>query len=217
MLRDAGSSARSGSGSDSGSGSAGSSSSANYTANEAEEEAEAEAFAEARFASIERAFAAAKAKGVQSSTRLVKELRALFMAGTFEVELIDDSLLVWEVALHDWAFDPSSPLSKDLEALSEAAGDLVPLILRVHFSADFPFSPPLVYVARPTVRSEYVFDGALCMEMLVDWQPQYGNVESMLVQISAFLAHSGARVETACKGEAAAADANDPAARRLSV
>ena len=85
MLCATGSSARSGSGSGSGSGSAGSSSSANYTANEAEEEAEAEAFAEARFASIERAFAAAKAKGVQSSTRLVKELRALFMAGTFEV------------------------------------------------------------------------------------------------------------------------------------
>ena len=38
-----------------------------------------------------------------------------------KVELIDDSLLVWEVALHDWAFDPSSPLSKDLEARSTAA------------------------------------------------------------------------------------------------
>ena len=32
------------------------------------------------------------------------------------------------------------------------------------------------------------------MEMLVDWQPQFGNVESMLVQIAAFLAMSDTRV-----------------------
>ena len=42
--------------------------------------------------------------------------------------------------------------------------------------------------------SEYIFDGALCMELLVDWRPQYGNVEAMLVQISAFLSMSGARI-----------------------
>ena len=28
---------------------------------------------------------------------------------------------------------------------------------------------------------------ALCMEMLVEWQPQYGNIEAMLVQICAFV------------------------------
>ena len=29
---------------------------------------------------------------------------------------------------------------------------------------------------------------------MVDWQPTYGNIESLLVQICAFLAHSNARV-----------------------
>jgi hypothetical protein len=41
-----------------------------------------------------------------------------------------------------------------------------------------------------------LFDGALCMEMLVDWQPTFGNVEALLVQICAFLAHSNARVKS---------------------
>jgi len=103
-----------------------------------------------------------------------------------------------------------------LQALSEARDDVVPLVLRIHFPDDFPFSPPLVFCASPTLHSEYVFDGALCMEMLVDWQPTYGNVETMLVQVTAFLSHSSARIASCMQkaggaaAAAAAASAEEP-------
>ena len=72
-----------------------------------------------------------------------------------------------QVKLFDWAFDDSSPLARDLQELSEEVDDLVPLVLRINFPDDFPFQPPLVYVTSPVLSSEYVFDGALCMEMCV--------------------------------------------------
>jgi len=162
-----------------------------------EEDDEETAAAEARMKSIQRGFAAAKSKGVQAATRLMKELRQVCLTGSFDVELVDDSLQVWEVTLFDWAFDAESSLHKDLQALSESSDDLVPVVLRIHFPDDFPFAAPLLYISRPTLRSEFIFDGALCLEMLVDWAPQYGNVEAMLVQVCAFLASSGARVEKA--------------------
>ena len=74
------------------------------------------------------------------------------------------------------------------------ADDLVAVVLRIHFPEDFPFGAPLVYVRSPVLTSEFIFDGALCMEMLVDWQPQYGNMVAMLVQITSFLGLSAARV-----------------------
>jgi len=81
-------------------------------------------------------------------------------------------------------------------------------LLRLHFPDDYPFAPPLVYCSSPVLASEYIFDGALCMEMLVDWQPTYGNVEALLVQITAFLSHANARVASraAMSSGAAAAD-----------
>lgn len=191
-----------------------------------DDEGEAEEAAERLMMSVERGFAAAKAKGIPAATRLLKELRQVCAAGNgLELALVNDDLQIWQISLFDWAFDESSPLHRDLQTLSEAKDDLVPLVLRINFPDDFPFSPPLVFCAAPTLHSEYVFDGALCMEMLVDWQvrthnwlpqpntldpneaifrdgfrltecwqPTFGNVETMLVQITAFLSHSGARV-----------------------
>ena len=64
-----------------------------------------------------------------------------------------------------WAFDEASAIHKDLKQLSEEADDLIPLRLRVAFPDDFPFAPPLVFCSSPTLASEFIFDGALCMEM----------------------------------------------------
>jgi len=126
----------------------------------------------------------------------MKELRQVCASGPAgcEVSLINDSLLHWQVSLFDWAFDEGCALHRDLRILSDSSADLVPLLVRIDFPDDFPFAPPLVYCASPTLASEYIFDGALCMEMLVDWLPTYGNVETMIVQIAAFLAQSNTRV-----------------------
>ena len=178
---------------------------------------EAAAAAEARMKSIQRGFATAKSKGVQSATRLMKELRQVCLTGSFDVDLVDDSLQVWEITLFDWAFDPESSLHKDLQALSESSDDLVPVVLRIHFPDDFPFAAPLLYISRPTLCSEFIFDGALCMEMLVDWQPQYGNVDSMLVQIAAFLACSARVAEiagTSGSGNGAPREFSEASARK---
>ena len=144
------------------------------------------------------------------------------LAGQFEVDLVDDRLTVWEARLFEWNFDEDSRLHGDLAALADRAPDddaaaLVSVVLRVHFPDDFPFAPPLVYVASPPLTSEYIFDGALCMEMLVDWQPQYGNVDSMLVQIAAFLACSARVAEiagTSGSGNGAPREFSEASARK---
>ena len=177
-----------------------------------EEDAEAQAVVERRMESIQRGLASAKAAGVPSAVRLMKELRRLCLMGVYEVDLVGDSLQTWEVALYDWAFDEQSALHRDLHLLSDARDELVPIMLRLHFPDDFPFSPPLVYIAQPELLSEYIFDGALCMELLVDWRPQYGNVEAMLVQISAFLSMSGARIASVAGSGAADVSQDETAA-----
>ena len=155
--------------------------------------------------SVQKGFASAKAKGVPCAKRLMKEITAVCQSSSYEVKLINDSLQQWEVSLFDWAFDESSALHQDLAKLSDQSGDLVPLLLRISFPDDFPFVAPLVFASKPTLESQYIFDGALCMEMLVDWQPTYGNVEALLVQICAFLSTSSARVQSLVKKPAAGA------------
>ena len=68
------------------------------------DDAEAAAAAEERMQSVQRGFAAAKAAGVGAASRLMKELRQVSLSGNFEVTLVQDSLLVWEVRLFEWAF-----------------------------------------------------------------------------------------------------------------
>ena len=94
-----------------------------------DDDAAVEAAAEERMASIHRGFASAKAKGVQAAARLMKEMRQargpgllphtmarrasrssldprppiraqVCLAGSFEVGLVDDDLLLWEVCSH---------------------------------------------------------------------------------------------------------------------
>ena len=138
-----------------------------------EEDDEAAAAAEALMASVQRGFAAAKKAGVPAATRLMKELRAVCAGDSgVEIRLLNDSLQQWEILLFDWSFDEASALHQDLKALSEAADDLIPLKLRISFPDDFPFAPPLVFCTAPQLSSEYVFDGALCMEMCAAAMPR---------------------------------------------
>ena len=128
--------------------------------------AEAERAAQALMDSVQRGFADAKRRGVSAATRLMKELRAVCAGDSgCEIRLLNDSLQQWEISLFEWAFDEASAIHKDLKQLSEEADDLIPLRLRVAFPDDFPFAPPLVFCSSPTLASEFIFDGALCMEM----------------------------------------------------
>ena len=158
-----------------------------------EQDDEADATAEAQMRCVQRAFAVAKSAGVPAAARLMKELRRVCVSGSFEVRLNEDApqpLQSWILKLYEFNFDEDSPLSEDLAELSSQRDDddLTPLCLLMKFPDDFPFSAPLVFVSTPTLKSGSVLDGALCMEMLVEWQAAYGNIEAMLVQICAFLA-----------------------------
>mmetsp|Transcript_13434 Transcript_13434/g.31713 ORF Transcript_13434/g.31713 Transcript_13434/m.31713 type:complete len:232 (+) Transcript_13434:68-763(+) len=174
-----------------------------------EEEDEAASAADAQMQGVNRAFATAKRAGVPAATRLMKELRRLCMNGSYEVSVNEDApqpLLCWAVRLYEFNFDEDSTLAEDLAELSSRSGrdEPTPLCLCLKFPTDFPFSPPLVYVSTPQLLSGHVLDGALCMEMLVEWQPQYGNIEAMLVQICAFIGPS-ARVASLVPPAAGAA------------
>jgi len=56
-----------------------------------------------------------------------------------------------QVTLFDWAFDPSSPLHRDLASISSAKSDLIAVLLRIHFPTDFPCVLPLL--ARASRRA----------------------------------------------------------------
>tara|TARA_B110001452_G_scaffold120969_1_gene100405 strand:- start:709 stop:1392 length:684 start_codon:yes stop_codon:yes gene_type:complete len=159
---------------------------------EGADDQEAEAAAERQMESVNKAFSTAKAAGVPAAVRLMKELRRVCVGGSFEVSLNDDAeqpLLSWAVRLFEWNFADDSELAEDLAELSARRNDdeLTPLCLGLKFPNDFPFGAPLVYIQSPALLSGNILDAALCMEMLVEWQPQYGNIEAMLVQICAFL------------------------------
>lgn len=86
------------------------------------------------------------------------------LAGSFEVDLVDDNLMLWEVTLFDWVFDPSSALHRDLAALSSAKSDLMAVTLRMHFPHDFPCVATTLRreagVSRLTHRSQPTLDQA---------------------------------------------------------
>ncbi|XP_002135583.1 ubiquitin-conjugating enzyme E2 Q2-like [Drosophila pseudoobscura] len=135
---------------------------------------------------------------VQSSDRLMKELRTVYKSDSvkkdmFSVELVNDSIYEWNVRIK--SVDPDSLLHKDLLKLKESGEDGT-ILLRLSFNDKYPFEPPFVRVISPVIKNGYVHSGgAICMELLTKqgWSSAY-TVEAMIIQISATLPRGKARV-----------------------
>lgn len=114
----------------------------------------------------------------------------------FEAEPIDESdLYTWDLRLYDFAAD--DPISSDM-----ASRGIDHLTLRARFPADYPNSPPFVYMLRPRLKegSGYVLSGGgICMELLTQsgWSPAT-SIEALVQSVRAMLMAGQARLrETA--------------------
>jgi ubiquitin-conjugating enzyme E2 Q len=136
---------------------------------------------------------------VQATDRLMKELREIYRSdsykkGTYDVELVNDSLYEWNVRLRK--VDPDSPLHGDLTAFKEKEGR-DHILLNFTYKDTFPFDPPFVRVISPVISGGYVLGGgAICMELLTKqgWSSAY-SLESVIMQIAATLVKGKARIQ----------------------
>ncbi|TRY66998.1 hypothetical protein TCAL_09694 [Tigriopus californicus] len=136
---------------------------------------------------------------VQATDRLMKELRDIykspsFKSGSYQVELVNDSLYEWNVKI--MRVDPDSPLADDLRKLKEKEGK-DHILLSFMFKDTFPFDPPFVRMVHPVLHGGYVLDGgALCMELMTPqgWSSAY-TVEAVIMQLSATLVKGKARIK----------------------
>ncbi|XP_033243399.1 ubiquitin-conjugating enzyme E2 Q2-like [Drosophila miranda] len=135
---------------------------------------------------------------VQSSDRLMKELRTVYKSDSvkkdmFSVELVNDSIYEWNVRIK--SVDPDSLLHKDLLKLKESGEDGT-ILLRLSFNDKYPLEPPFARVVSPVIKNGYVHSGgAICMELLTKqgWSSAY-TMEAMIIQIIATLPRGKARV-----------------------
>jgi len=136
---------------------------------------------------------------VQATDRLMKELRDIyrspsFKSGSYQVELVNDSLYEWNVKI--MRLDTDSPLSTDLVTLKEREGK-DHILLSFMFKDTFPFDPPFVRMVHPVLSGGYVLEGgALCMELMTPqgWSSAY-TIEAVIMQISATLVKGKARIK----------------------
>ncbi|KAA0185584.1 Ubiquitin-conjugating enzyme UBE2Q [Fasciolopsis buskii] len=137
--------------------------------------------------------------GMQSSVRLMKELRDIYRSesykqGVFTVEMQDDSLYDWKVKLYK--VDQDSELSKDLQALSNHPSLEDHIGLQFLFKDTYPYEPPFVRIIYPIIEKGYVqAGGAICMELLTKqgWSSAY-DIESVIMQLAATLVKGCARI-----------------------
>lgn len=109
--------------------------------------------------------------------RLMRELRTLARGETvadgIDLALFDptgNDMRVWALKIHTRSIDPHCLLGKELRRL-----DILAVELELWIPDEFPIGPPRVRVLRPTFErgSFFVFDGALCLEILTTqgWSP----------------------------------------------
>lgn len=103
--------------------------------------------------------------------------------GILRCEPVGDNMLEWDV---DMTFPEGSPLQTSLDALAESMFDaeMKKLTLSVRFPAEYPLSPPEVWLRRPRMRhcSEHAgavtFGGRVCSLTLAS--PGWNPVTAML-------------------------------------
>lgn len=139
------------------------------------------------------------AGSIQATDRLMKELKDIYRSdsyksGTYDVELVNDSLYDWNIRLK--RVDPDSALHGDLISYKEKEGrDFI--LLNFTYKDTFPFDPPFVRVIHPVISGGYVLGGgAICMELLTKqgWSSAY-SLESVILQIAATLVKGKARIQ----------------------
>jgi len=136
-------------------------------------------------------------KRLQRDLKITKEAEEKGELG-LKVELIEDDLYKWEIKLSE--FDPESELAKDLEKYNKKHG-VKDLTLRFYFPQDYPLSPPLVHVVTPKLTGGYIFQGGLCMNILMQgWAPGI-SPESLILQIRQVFMEGNARINNINKVE----------------
>jgi ubiquitin-conjugating enzyme E2 Q len=109
-------------------------------------------------------------------------LHSLFSTGTYDLELVNDSLYEWNIRLYK--VDPDSALYNDMASLKEKEGK-DHILLSFTYKDSFPFEPPFVRVVHPIVSGGYVLGGgAICMELLtkqVNYQLISNNFSSHMI------------------------------------
>jgi ubiquitin-conjugating enzyme E2 Q len=144
------------------------------------------AFDSASLPSAVRRVTASSSSALCLARQMVASQEMGVVAG-FTCDFVEDNAFRWTVQLT--GFSPDSRLFKDLQALTKPSVDL-----HLDFAADFPFSPPKVRIVRPRLEGDFVFDGALCMELLMDgWKSSY-SMEAVFVHIMATLVEGNAVV-----------------------
>ncbi|CAD6234002.1 GSCOCG00007465001-RA-CDS [Cotesia congregata] len=135
---------------------------------------------------------------IQANDRLMKELSIVYKSdyykkGMLTVNLIDDCLYEWEVGIKE--VDSDSELMKDLKLL-KIVENKDSILLRMTFSANFPYEPPFVRVIHPVMMRGFVtHGGSLCLELLTrqGWSSAY-SIESLIIQIISSLVKGNGRI-----------------------
>ena len=105
----------------------------------------------------------------KASDRLMKDLSKVYKSdsykkGLYTVELVEDNLYEWRVALSASLIDDDSHLYKQLV---RSGGEKSVVELRFSFDGDYPFAPPFVRLVYPHIYGGYVEKaGVLCLELL---------------------------------------------------
>ena len=101
----------------------------------------------------------------------------------FVADFVDDNVFLW--AIKFTKFPEDSQISQSLNKLEDKTVDV-----EIEFTTEFPMKPPKVSIRRPIMTGSFIFDGALCLELLLDgWRSSY-TVEAVCMQILAVISEN---------------------------